>query len=412
MTHVRDRIAKVETFACSAGWRNYYFVKITTDDGVIGWSEYDEGFGNPGITNIIHQIAPRFVGEAVGDHERVHAVLRGVTRPGTGGVIAQALGAIENALLDAKAKILGVPCAQLLGGVMREKVPVYWSHCGTWRISRKPWYKPLIEDISGVVALGREVKERGFKALKTNVYRYENGRPVGWATGFGVPFEPGLNVDRKVLRGIVDHLDALREGAGPDVEILLDLNFNAKTEGYLEMLRAISKQEMFWVELDTFDAAALAYIRHHSPHPIASCETLVGLGQFVPFLQRQAVDVAIIDLVWNGAWQAMKIAALADAHEVNVAPHNFYGHLSTMMNLHFAAAVPNLRIMEVDIDRIEWDDQLFTHLPEFEDGCLLLPDRPGWGCEPDEEALRRYPPNDEINAVGLITYGRKRQVPS
>lgn len=407
MANIRDAIASIETLSCSAGWRNYYFVKLTTADGVVGWSEFDEGFGNPGISDIIRQITPRLLGEAVGDHERVHAILRGVTRPGTGGVIGQALGAIENALLDAKAKILGVPCAQLLGGRIRDRVPVYWSHCGTWRMSRKPWYEGHIDHIDGVKALGREVRDSGFKALKTNVYRYEDGRPIGWATGFGIPFEPGLNVDRKVIRGVVEHLEALRDGAGPDVEILLDLNFNAKTEGYLEILRAIADQELLWVELDTFDASALAYIRDHSSHPIASCETLVGLGQFLPFLAKQAMDVVIIDLIWNGAWQSMKIAALADAHEVNVAPHNFYGHLATMMNLQFAAAVPNLRIMETDIDRIAWDDELFTHRPEFEEGCLIVPDRPGWGTEPIEEATRAHPANDELNPVGLITYGRR-----
>ena len=64
------------------------------------------------------------------------------------------------------------------------------------------------------------------------------------------------------------------------------------------------------------------------------------------------MDVAIIDTPWNGVWQSMKIAASAEAHEVNVAPHNFYGHLCTMMNAHFSAAVPNLRIMETDIDRL------------------------------------------------------------
>src|SRR5690606_40911085 len=67
----------------------------------------------------------------------------------------------------------------------------------------------------------------------------------------------------------------------------------------------------------------------------------------------QAVDVAIVDVIWNGAWQSMKIASLADIHEVNVAPHNFYGHLCTMMNAHFACAVPNFRIMETDVDRSE-----------------------------------------------------------
>ena len=73
----------------------------------------------------------------------------------------------------------------------------------------------------------------------------------------------------------------------------------------------------------------------------------------------------------------MKIAAAAEHFEVNVAPHNFYGHLCTMMNAHFCAAVPNLRIMETDIDRLAWDHELFTHLPEYVDGHLVLPDRPG-----------------------------------
>ena len=72
------------------------------------------------------------------------------------------------------------------------------------------------------------------------------------------------------------------------------------------------------------------------------------------------MDVAIIDAVWNGAWQSLKIAALADAHQVNVAPHNYYGHLATMISAHLCAAVTNLRIMETDVDRGPWDDELFT----------------------------------------------------
>ena len=116
------------------------------------------------------------------------------------------------------------------------------------------------------------------------------------------------------------------------------------------------------------------------------------------------MDVAIIDTPWNGVWQSMKIAAAAEACEVNVAPHNFYGHLCTMMNAHFSAAVPNLRIMETDIDRLAWDHELFTHVPEIVDGHLIMPDRPGWGTEPNEEALRAHPPKDK---GGLLTYGQK-----
>ena len=193
--------------------------------------------------------------------------------------------------------------------------------------------------------------------------------------GFGSPFAPELNIDRKILKGIREHLETIREEAGADIDILLDLNFNAKTEGYLKILREIEDLDIFWIELDTRDPDALAYIRSRSPHPIASCETLIGVQQFLPFLRRQALDVAIVDTPWNGVWQSMKIAAVADAHEVNVACHNFYGHLCTMMNAHFCAAVPN----------------------------LIIPDRPGWGTDPLEEAIRAYPP---IKAHGLMGRGR------
>ncbi len=399
----RARIRAVETLSCSAGWRNYYFTKITTEEGVIGWSEFDEGFGSPGVGAVIRELAPRVVGQSAMQHERIREELFCLTRPGSGGVIGQALGAIENALLDAKAKTLGVPCHELLGGKIRDRLRVYWSHCVTWRAGRVPHYQPVITDIDGVRALAREVREKGFTALKTNIWRYEDGKILGWAAGFGKPFAPELNIDRKTLKGLREHLEVMRDAAGPDVDILLDLNFNAKTEGFLKILREIAHLDIFWVEIDSLSPQALAHIRSRSPHPIASCETLIGVQQFLPFLREQALDVAIVDTPWNGVWQSMKIAAAAQAHEVNVACHNFYGHLCTMMNAHFCAAVPNLRIMEVDIDRIAWDHELFTHEPEFENGHLIVPDRPGWGTEPDESALRRYPP---IAAAGLLGNSR------
>ena len=74
------------------------------------------------------------------------------------------------------------------------------------------------------------------------------------------------------------------------------------------------------------------------------------------------MDVAIIDIPWNGAWQSYKIAALADAYEINVAPHNFYGHLCTMMSAHVCSAIPNFRIMEIDVDDVPWRDDLVTHI--------------------------------------------------
>jgi L-alanine-DL-glutamate epimerase-like enolase superfamily enzyme len=389
---VKAQVTELKTLSCSAAWRNYYFVKVTTADGVVGWSEFDEGFGSPGVGAVIETLARRVVGQSAMDHERIREELMAVTRPGAGGVVGQALGAIENALLDAKAKTLGVPCYELLGGKMRDRLRVYWSHCVTWRASRRPHYQPEITDVEGVRALAREVRERGFTGLKTNIYRYENGQIKGWAPGFGNPNLPALNMERNIAQGVREHLQIMREAAGPDTDILLDLNFNAKTEGYLKVLRAIEDLDMFWVEIDTRDPKALAYIRSQSRHPIASCETLIGVQQFMPFFREQAIDVAIVDTPWNGVWQSMKIAAAAEAHEINVACHNFYGHLCTMMNAHFCAAVPNLRIMEVDIDRIAWDHEIFTHVPQYEAGHLVMPDRPGWGTEPNEAAMAAYPP--------------------
>jgi len=397
------KVSAIETLACDAGWRNYSFVKLTTSDGLVGWSEFNEDFGSPGISAAIGRLAAKVIGQNASDHERIYAELYAATRPAAGGVVAQAIGAIENALLDAKAKALRLPVYALLGGRLRDRIPLYWSHCATWRINHPAYYKPAITDLDGVKAIGREVREKGFAGCKTNIFIYEDGKPRGYRPGFGSPYFPELNIDNTVLRNLRMHLEALRDGTGPDVGLLLDLNFNAKTEGYLKILRAIADIDMFWVEIDSYNPQALATIRSHSPHPISSCETLLTLREFLPYFREQAVDVAIIDTPWNGVWQSMKIAASAEAHEINVAPHNFYGHLCTMMNAHFAAAVPNLRIMEIDVDRLPWDDELFTTVPKIENGQLVMSDAPGWGIEPDEAALRAHPPKGH----GGLDYGRK-----
>jgi galactonate dehydratase len=398
------RVTHIETITCDAGWRNYFFLKLSTDEGIVGWSEYDESFGSPGVGAIIEKLSGRVVGQDVFKHERIFSEASALTRPAPGSVIAQAIGAIENALLDAKAKALKVPCYELLGGSVRDRIPVYWSHCPTWRINHPKYYGNAVTDLEGVKRTAAEARERGFSALKTNLFIHEDGDAYAWRPGFAVPFEPGLNVTPKLIRNVRQHLEALREGAGPDVQLLLDLNFNAKPEGMLKLLRAIEDFDMFWIEVDTSNPKALAYVRSQTRQPIASCETLIGVRSFLPYFQEQSVDVAIVDTIWNGVWQSMKVAAVADAHDVNVAPHNFYGDLCTMMNVHFAAAVPNLRIMEVDVDRLPWERELFTHGPEYENGQLVVPNRPGWGTDPIEEALRARPPK---LTGGLLQYKRQ-----
>lgn len=387
-------IRSVETLSCDAGWRSYFFVKLTASDGTVGWSEYDETFGPPGTTAAIGKFAAAIAGLPVADHETVFARLFNMKRMAFGTVVANAAGAIENALLDAKAKIYGVPCYELLGGKIRDRVRVYWSHSVTWRMPpRGPHYgtKP-VNTLDDVRDLGREIRDAGFTGLKTNPVIFGGESAQIWSPGFGQPFQPDLNVDRTVIAHLRAQLEALREGAGPDMDILLDLNFNARTEGFISILRALEDLELFWVEIDHNDAEGLARVRANSPFPISSCETLLGLRAFKPYFRQQSMDVAIIDAVWNGVWQSMKIANAAEAYDINVAPHNFYGHLATMMNVHFAAAVPNLRIMETDIDRLPWDEEIFPAPPVIENSHILVPDIPGWGCDPDEAAIRNRPP--------------------
>ena len=218
-----------------------------------------------------------------------------------------------------------------------------------------------VRSLADVRALGQEVREQGFTALKTNIFCFDRGAPYMHQPGFARNDGwPELNVDRRILRIISDQMAAFREGAGADVDLLLDLNFNFKTEGYLEVARAIEPYRLMWLEIDSFDPQALAVIRRGSRTPIASCESLFGRRQFRPFLDAGRWTWRSSTSPGTAFSEGVKIAALADDYEVNCAPHNFYGHLSTMMSAHFCAAIPNFRIMEIDIDDVPWKDEVVS----------------------------------------------------
>jgi len=389
------RIARIEDLHCDAGWRVFSFVKVTTDDGTVGWSEYNESYGSRGLTATIRALAETLIGQDPRPFERITARLAAVTRQAPGGVNQQAIAALENAFIDVKAKALGVPVHALFGGPVRERLPLYWSHCGSYRLNHAAvmGVSP-VRSLDDLAKLGGEVARRGFRALKTNIFLFDQGEPTLYMPGFAraATGHPELNADRRILRAIADELKALREGAGPEMGLHLDLNFNFKTEGYLKAARTVEPFDLAWLEIDSYDARALATIRNGARVPIASCESLFGRRQYRPFFEAGAVDVAIVDVPWNGLGEAVKIAAMADAYEINVAPHNFYGHLSTLMSAHFCAAIPNFRIMEIDIDDVPWKDELVTVAPVIDKGELVVPTAPGWGADIDEKVLRAHPP--------------------
>ncbi|MBV9833355.1 MAG: mandelate racemase/muconate lactonizing enzyme family protein [Alphaproteobacteria bacterium] len=387
------RIIGIEDLHCNAGWRTFSFLKITTDEGIVGWSEYNESYGSGGLTMVIHRLAHHLMGQDPRPVERISSQLYAITRQAPGGMNAQAIAAIENALLDVKAKALGIPVYALFGGPVRDRLPLYWSHCGSYRLNHSEVMG--LEPIRGyddLVKLGKHVKERGFKALKTNIFMFDRGKPYMHQPGFGRnPGWPELNVDNRILDAITDGLGAFRQGAGKEMGILLDTNFNFKTDGYVKVARTVEPYDLFWLEIDSYDPEGLAYIRRKANVPIASCESLFGRRQFRFFFENRSMDTAIVDVPWNGLLESVKIAAMAEAYEINCAPHNFYGHLSTLMSAHFCAAIPNFRVMEIDIDDVPWKDDLVTHPPVIENGELVVPTRPGWGADINEEALRAHP---------------------
>jgi L-alanine-DL-glutamate epimerase-like enolase superfamily enzyme len=388
------KIARIEDLHCDAGWRTFSFLKVTTDDGLVGWSEYTEADGSRGLTAVIHGMAEALIGVDPRPVQAISSLLYVKQVQAPGGVNQRAVAAIENALLDIKGKALGVPVCELFGGPVRTRIPVYWSHCGTYRVrNHEAVGTPPLRTYDDVAAMGAEVKARGFKALKTNILPFDGEKLVGFGPGFGrTPGHPALNIDRKTLQAVRDTLDAFRAGAGPDMGLHLDVNYHFKTEGFLQVAKAVEPFDLTWLEIDTWDPQSLALIRSRAPCPIASCESLAGRRAFRPFLDAYAQDVAIVDVIWNGFLESLKIASMAEAYEVNVAPHNYYGHLCSAVSAHFCAAVPNFRVMEIDIDSVAWRDELFVNAPAIEDGELILPTGPGWGVEVNEAAVRRHPP--------------------
>ncbi|MGV6873054.1 mandelate racemase/muconate lactonizing enzyme family protein [Pseudochelatococcus sp. B33] len=387
------KIALFDVLQCDAGWRTFSFLKIVTDDGITGWSEFNENFGGPGLATAIRTLMSEIIGMNPMQIALINAVMASKAVHSRGGVARQAAGAIENALLDIKGKALGVPVYELFGGLIRDRIPVYWSHCGSYRLRHPELVgRPAVRTYDDITRLGQEVRDRGFSALKTNIAMEIDGRLMPYrpsvqrAKGF-----PERNWDDFLVRSAAMTVEAFRAGCGPDVGVMLDLNFNFRLEGYRRIGQALRSANLTWLEVDIHDPISLQLLRRDLPCSLASGETLLERRDFRPYLENYAMDVAIVDVIWNGMAEAARIADMADIYEMNVAPHNFYGHLASAINAHFCAAIPNIRIMEIDIDSVPWRDEIVTTPPVIEDGHYVVPTGAGWGVDVNEEALRAHP---------------------
>jgi galactonate dehydratase len=386
------KITNVETMICDAGWRPWTFVKIQTDNGVTGYGECSDNRTPHAVVGCVDDLKPTLLGQDPRPIEKLYWDMYRVTRQSPGGIAAKAIAGLDCALWDIKAKALGVPVYELFGGPTRDQVRLYWSHCGTTRARYgKALGTPPLHTLDDIANLGHEVIRRGFTALKTNIVIPGDPAQVfmqGFGGGAGTTDQV---VTPAIIRAIENLIGTFRGAVGPDIDICLDLNFNFKTEACLRIAKAVEPFSLLWLEIDMYDADALLQIKQSTITRICSGENLYTLRGYRPYFEKHALDVAMIDVPWNGFTQSKKVADLAESYEINVAPHNYYSHLSTLMSAHLCATIPNVRIMEIDIDDVPWKDDIVTEPLDIKDGYLRIPSHPGWGADLNEREIAKHP---------------------
>ena len=387
------KIVSAVMLHADAGWRPWSFVKIVTDTGIIGWSECTDSHGSPrGMEGVVKDLEPLLVGKDPEDIDSVMWELQARTRQSPGSILQKALGGTENALLDIKGKAKGIPVYKLFDRQARETLPLYWSHCGTSRV--RAWNiinKPQIKTRYDVIAFGKEIRESGFKALKTNI-GILGEEPYIYMPGFSKSSgDRDGNVSDALLGQIDEWVSALRDSAGADVAIGLDLNFNFNADSCIRIGKALQKYNLAWLEIDMYDPVALSRIAKELETPIVSCENVLGLSNYLPYFDARSMDIASVDIIWNGFKESLAIADEAGKRGMKIGPHNYNGHLSTFISASWAAVVPNLNIMEYDADDVPWRNDLFTDAPQIQNGVMTLSPKPGWGCDVREDILKEHP---------------------
>ena len=357
------------------GLRPRVVVAVDTDEGITGWGEaYNHG-PDRAIAPVLEYLCLQIAGEDPRRIERLHLKMLQHARFPPGAIGLAAIGAIDHCLWDIGAKALGVPVYQLLGGHVRDSVRVYLG----------VYAAPEAVEVRDHCATACETY--GITAFKLSPYRADI-HATPWS---------------KVLRSTVDWVEALTELC-PDWEFAFDAHARL-----FEPWQAVSLgntlapfHPLFFEEpIRPENVEAWGPLKAALKVPLATGEALYNQWEFLRLLQCQGADIVQPDIaVVGGLTEMMKIAHIASAFYVPVAPHNPKGPLATAYNLHFSAACTNFKILEY---RLPGTAATLAgaltpasepagyvcdpYLPK--DGHLeLRPDRPGWGVEIDETYLQ------------------------
>jgi galactonate dehydratase len=373
------RITAIETRVVNAEMRNWVFVRVETDEpGLIGWGEATLEWKTRAVVGAIEDLKPLLIGRDPRDIEQAVRVMKKHSFWRLGVIGMSAISGIEIALWDIVGKAFGAPVWRLLGGKVRDKVRVY-THLGMGDM--RAVYET--SDEGPLIERAREVVAKGYRAFKAVFIPY---------THYTAPLP---EVD-KVARMIA----ALRAAVGPGVEIMVDFHGRpasaAAALAYIEALRPA--RPMFVEEpVPPGETASLKAVAALARVPLATGERLIDRIEFHDLLAARAVDIIQPDICHcGGLLEAKKIAAMAEAVSVGVAPHNPLGPIAGAAALHFAVSTPNHVIQEEMVGAVPWYSEVVRGPIRMADGFWQLPEAPGLGVEVDEAACLRHPFAPEV----------------
>lgn len=354
-------IATIETFAVPPRW---LFVRVATDGGDVGWGEASLEGHAEAVAGAFAALRDRFIGSDADAIEDIWQVAHRLGFYRGGPVLMSALSGLDQALWDVKGKRLGVPVWQLLGGKVRDRIAVY-----AWIGGDRP---------GDVAAAARARADQGFKAVKMNATE-----DIGWLDS------------PRVLDATVERLAAVQaEGldAGLDFHGRVHRAMARQLAAAVEPLRPLFIEEPVLSE----HPEAVASLSQHTSIPIALGERLYSRWDFKPFFERSAVDIIQPDLSHaGGISECRRIAAMAEAYDVALAPHCPLGPIALAACLQVAASSINFVIQEMSLG-IHYNDaehDLLTYLADASvfdvaDGMVVTPQAPGLGITIDEDRVR------------------------
>lgn len=367
------QITNVKTVVVNADQRNWILVKVETNQpGLYGWGEASLEMKTRGVVGAIGDLTPLLMGE---DPTRIEHLYQKMYRGAffrEGVVGMSAISGLEQALWDIFGKLLSVPVYKLLGGAVRERVRMY-THLGGGEWSSV--YRTF--DPGPLVELAHRVIEKGYTALKVVCVPYS---------------EPLMGAGH--TKKFANAIEKLRLAIGDSIDLMIDFHGRTYPATAIQYISAIEEFRPFFCEepVPCENIEALAEVRKAVRVPIATGERLVTRHQFRRIFELQACHVIQPDLCHcGGLLEARKIAAMAEAYYMGVAPHNPLGPIANCVALHFALATPNFLIQEDMLADVPWRWDVVNHNLRSENGYWLTPDAPGLGIDVNESEAAKHP---------------------